>query len=89
MFACLLDKFHLSVAEYAELTDRQIHQLYFHKRTKEGAIDVPDHAEASDGVPLTYEQEVQKLMEAKAKVGLSDENVRACVAGLKKKFGRK
>lgn len=39
--ALLVDRFHLTIPEIAKLTDRQLHQVYFHKRTKEGMIEIP------------------------------------------------
>lgn len=38
MFACLIDApYHLNFAEIAELTDRQIYDLYYRARDKDGA----------------------------------------------------
>ena len=39
--ALLVDRFHLSEDRILKLTDRQIHEVYFHKRDKDGSIEVP------------------------------------------------
>lgn len=41
MCAILIDKYHLTPQEIGKLTDFQIQKLYFHERTKEGAIRIP------------------------------------------------
>lgn len=60
--ATLLDHFHLTIDDYARLTDRQIVELYCHKRNKDGSI------EADDGVAvkapereLTLSEEIHQL----------------------------
>jgi hypothetical protein len=39
--AILVDRFHLTPRDIGQLTDRMIHQVYFHERDKDGAIKVP------------------------------------------------
>ncbi len=39
MWATLIDKFHLRPWEVAKLTDRQIHDLYYHPRNDDGTIE--------------------------------------------------
>lgn len=41
MHAILIDKYHLTPREIGRLTDLQIRKLYFHERTREGAIRIP------------------------------------------------
>lgn len=62
-YAQLVDHFHLTPAEIGELTDRQIAQLYFHPRDKDGAIRRPE-SEAVMGsmeLPTTMEQELADI----------------------------
>jgi hypothetical protein len=39
--AYLVDKFYLSIDQIAKLTDRQIMEIYFHKRNEDGCIVFP------------------------------------------------
>lgn len=58
-WAILIDHFYLLPSDIGNLTERQIDDLYFHARTKEGEIKpVPD---TSNREPTTYEQAQLRL----------------------------
>jgi hypothetical protein len=44
-----------------ELTDRQFHEVYFHKRAKDGTIEIPMPAVESPEGSATEESEYQNL----------------------------
>jgi hypothetical protein len=81
------------MVEIAGLTDRTIHQVYFHARTKEGAIDFPADPVAAAGAveegdePPTEEGEIRAL-DFLRMAGLitDDANYRQCVEDIKRKF---
>ncbi len=62
LVASLLDHFHISLDRYARLTDKQLFELYLHKRDSKGSI-----ASGGDGVEIkartggTYEDELESL----------------------------
>ena len=84
--ATLFDKFGMTFEEMGELTDRQIHEIAFHRRTKEGMIDIPEAYLDGDGPdePLDLEGELMKLRELTAII--SPENMAECEAALRAKF---
>ena len=61
MFAALLDHFHLSLNEIADLTDYQIQELYFHKRDEDGSIVMPKPPRKARKQAATMEEELQDL----------------------------
>lgn len=82
MHAILIDKYHLTPRDIGRLTDLQIRKLYFHERTREGAIrmPMPEVAEATgweqikarlmDVASMMEPEEHAKMMrEAEAKYG--------------------
>lgn len=60
MYATLLDKFHVTPAEVASLTDRQIYEYYFHPRDKHGSIKTPE-AEIQAAKIKGFEEELIAL----------------------------
>lgn len=86
--AILVDHYHLTLREIGDLTDRQIKEVYFHARTKEGAIDVPVpavEATREEGDPLAAA--LRDLAFLKATSLITAENYEACVADAKRKHG--
>lgn len=62
--ALLIDRFGLRPWEIARLTDRQIEELYFHKRDKDGVILFPvEELPEVEETPDTLETALAKLEE--------------------------
>lgn len=60
--AAILDHFKLTLAEYAQLTDRQIQDLYFHARDEHGGIKTPDPEPARPADTLPGEMAVLDML---------------------------
>jgi len=70
IWAVLIDKFGLRPWEIGRLTQRQIHELYFHPRNKDGTIKFPSDAQNQQRqVPATLEGELAALDEFAAFMG--------------------
>lgn len=83
-FALLLDHFHLRLDDIAELTDRQIDELYFHVRTEQGAIKP---AEQPVTPKATLQSELMQLDIGRGYGLVDDVSYRQTVEGLRKKYG--
>ncbi len=57
----MIDRFHLTPAQIAELTDRQIAELYFHPRDEDGQI-VPKKTPREESGLVFELQQVDKLL---------------------------
>lgn len=89
-FAALVDKFNLDPTQYAALTDRQLHEVYFHPRTKEGAIELPAAiASPVEDVPQTKDDVLAGLERLKLLLGgmLTEEDYQRAVAEAEAKYG--
>lgn len=89
----LVDHYHLSLDQIANLTDRSISSVYFHARTKEGYIRVPtppvlsSSVESEDeAVAETEETALSDLRAVLASGLITQENYDECVAKIKEKF---
>jgi hypothetical protein len=83
-----VDHFGLTMGEIARLTDRQILDIYYHKRDKEtGAIEPPP-VEADASRPPTLESELFALRQLAAALNMKPDNVAECEAKLKEKYAR-
>lgn len=88
MVALLLDRFHLSLDDFAKLTDRQIQELYFHKRDKEDKIVVPEVVQglqAPDG-PSTLDGELHQLEALRSVLNWDEATHQQLQAELRAKF---
>ena len=84
--AVLVDHYHLSLREIADLTDRQIKDIYFHARTKEGTIDLPmTFLPPEEEIP-TLETTMRDLNFLLSNKAISPENYAECVAAAQEKF---
>jgi len=74
----------MTPGQIAQLTDRQIEDIYFHPR-KEGVIEeqLPE-PQASD----SYIGQMLQVDFLKSRLNLSDENVNEMKQKIKKKFGK-
>lgn len=84
--AILVDHYHLTLREVAALTDRQIRDVYFHARTKEGSIDVPVPAVEAPDEPPSLDATLRDLGFLKAAGLITAENYGACVAAAEGRF---
>ena len=84
--AILVDHYHLTLREIGDLTDRQIAEVYFHARTKEGSIDVPVPAVEATRGPETEAKLLADLAFLRAANLITAENYERCVAEAKGKF---
>lgn len=57
--AILTDRFHLTPRDILQLTDRQMIEVYFHERDKDGAIKVP--MPSVENMALSPEEELARL----------------------------
>lgn len=91
VLATLLDRFHCSLAEIACLTDRQIVDLYFHKRDpKSGQIELPGRAVEPETKPDETPTLASGLRDIQVLAGtahLKPEVVAQLRADLYRKFG--
>ena len=72
--ALLGEPFRLRFAEIADLTDRQIYDLYCHPRNKEGQIDFQvGHFRAKD---MTADEELLAVKQLAAALGMSDAKIK-------------
>ena len=86
-FAVLADHYHLTLDQIADLTDRQISEVYFHARTKEGAVEIPVPDVEVVEEPETEADVLLHLDLLRAANLIGDENYRQCVADARRKFG--
>lgn len=86
--ARLLDHFHGDLDSLARLTDRQITDLYFHKRNKDGQLVVPTETEIQEKKPNTYEEEVAGLFNLVKLLGMADADYESLKQKLDKKYGK-
>jgi hypothetical protein len=84
--AILVDHYHLTLPDIANLTDRSIDEVYFHARTKEGSIEIPLPAVEAADVPETEEKLLADLAYLRGALGLTDENYAACVEEVRGRF---
>ena len=84
--AVLVDHYHLTLREIGDLTDRQIKEVYFHARTKEGAIDIPLPPVDETPVPDTEERLLADLAVLRGANLITEDNYRQCVADAKRRF---
>ncbi len=87
MLAWILDRFRVPPDQLSDLTDRQIHELYFHKRDRDGKITWPeDPADDDEDVPSTLSEEIAKLQMMRQLFGLSQERYDEIVAELTSRY---
>lgn len=95
--AKLVDHFGVSIDAYAKLTDRQIQDLYFHKRTKEGEIEMemedaatatvtPPQDATTEEKPPTLENELLALDMLAAVVRMNPADVARAKEQLRAKY---
>lgn len=90
--ALLLDRFHLSIDQFARLTDRQIFELYLHARNKDGGIDLaeplpPDPVDEPEEPP-SFEADLAALDMARDALRMRPEVYADLRAKLEAKYGR-
>lgn len=81
-----MDHYHLTLLEIANLTDRTIKSVYFHARTKEGAIDVPLPVVEKVEEEETEESTLRDLLFLLQSKLISEENYQACVEEARRKY---
>lgn len=84
--AILADHYGLTMPEVGNLTDRQIKDVYFHARTKEGAIEIPLPAAEPPAEEETEEIVLRNLQILRGAGLIPEENYLACVEEAKRKF---
>ena len=93
IIACLADR--LTMPQIARLTDRQILEIYWHKRDKNGEIEIPPlHEAEAEGIPeepareATFEEEMARLEFLGKALQLPPGNLADARDKLRAKFGR-
>lgn len=94
-YAQLLDNYHLSLEQLANLTEWQIHNLYYYPRDDKGLLKKPfavkahtDHAQAvKDATPQTWEEALERLEILRASFRWSDEEFNKAKEKLSTHYG--
>lgn len=92
--AILVDRFHLSLEQIGNLTDRCLFQVYFHPRDKDGSIKLPDmFLVESDPLPEEEEpaaslEKITNQLQMFLGMGVIDQaNYDQCITEAKVKYG--
>jgi hypothetical protein len=86
----LLDKFHLTKADILELTDRDIHDLYFHTRTKDGEIDfdIYDEVAGTEDGDNSLEAALKRLDDIAFALKFNEQQIKDAKAKLRAKYAK-
>lgn len=87
MFAILLENFHVTPEIIAGLTDRQIHDYYFHPRDKQGAIKTLEPVVKAPKVE-GYEDNLRALKALMDAKFISEKDYRRLKEELGAKYGK-
>lgn len=80
-----MEKFHLSPEQIAKLTDRQIAELYYHKRDKHGSLVLDEEQESNTDEFASSMFAIDQFFKAGL---LKPEDAEIAREKLRKKFGR-
>ena len=88
IIATLLVRYRLLPRDVARLTDRQIYELYWHRRDKDGEVDIPDPipVEAPPKV-WTLDEELAQLNVLAAAFRIPEADLAVLREQLKVKYG--
>lgn len=82
--AMLWDKWAMGPDKFATWTDRQIREICFHKRDKDGKIEIPEDPTFDE--PVTLESELALVRQLQAMFGGSLKGVEEAEAKIKAKM---
>lgn len=91
--ALLLDRFHLTLEDYAKLTDKQIFEIYLHPRDEDGSIDFDaspkeEKPKPEEDKPDTLESDLEVLYNLATVTRMPAAKLNELEKQLREKYGR-